>query len=118
MKNLIFLLLLLLAGQNISYAGSVIPASNETTLSVPREQKKVKHKRKHLNLKKIKKQDNATLAWVGYYITFTGLALTVGALILAINVPVAASIMLLIGILVGLIGLIFVYYGIKKLEKV
>jgi hypothetical protein len=112
MKNLIFVLSILFAIPNLSYASLSYPVKPSEKI-----ERKIESKKK-INKTKSNKNTKSSIVGVeiGYYISYGGLLLATMSLLLGTN-PTTAAILLLFGLIIALIGLLILGVSLSKLKK-
>ena len=112
MKNLVFILAILFAIPNLSYASLSYPVNpTEKVERKVESQKKIKKTKSITNTK-----GSIVGVEVGYYISYGGLLLATMSLLLGTN-PMTAAIFLLFGLIIALIGLLILGVSLSKLKK-
>lgn len=111
MKNLIFILAILFAVPNFSFASQI----NYEKPIEQFEKKPVKKKKSRKGIQILNSNPLGNVE-IGYYITYGGLMLQAMSLLLSSN-PASAAILLLMGLIVALVGLLILGIALSKYKK-
>jgi hypothetical protein len=110
MKNLIFILAILFAVPNFSFASQI----NYENPIEQFEKKPVKKKKSRKGIQILNSNPLGNVE-IGYYITYGGLMLQ--AMSLFSSNPATAAILLLMGLIVALVGLLILGIALSKYKK-